>query len=543
MIRRLALLLRLHVALALALAGAAVTLLPAVAFAGPAPVASASASAAAAAAEEVMPDSPRASVSRFLDLGRRGDFEAAADLVEAPRGDKTPPRELARQLYIVLARFVTVDLEQISAQSAGKKDDRLPPGTDEIAKLRDRQGKLAPVRVARREAQGEREARWVFTSQTVATAREAYDGLEDRWLREHLPAVLLREGPKALLLWQWLAIPLLFFACLIVGRLLGTLTTSIAKAIAKRTKPTWDDKLADRLSGPVGLGWTLVVFVLALPRLALYLAAEELVLRFVHAVAFGTFFWALAKSTRVIAELVAESAKAKEKPSLAHLSDLGQRAARIAVYVIGVVAVVNELGYPVASLLTGLGIGGVALALAAQKTVENLFGSVSILADQPFKVGETVKVDGIEGTVETIGLRSTRIRTLDRTLVVIPNGKLADMRIEAFGARDRFRCALRIALDARTKRDVAEAVCAGLDARLRDHESVRGDDLAVRVKSWSEAALEIEAVAYVEAADFVQFARVRQELVLRATEAVAEAGAQLAPPPPPEARPAAPAVG
>ncbi len=534
----------LHLRLALVALVAAVLALvarPTPSLAAP-PATSASAAPAAKEPEEVAPDSPRASVQRFLDACRRGELDDAAQLVEVPRGEKLSAKDLARELYIVLSRFVYVDLEQISPHSAGKKDDRLPANTDEIARLRDRAGRSVPVRVTRKEAQGDKDARWVFTAQTVTGAREMYDGLEDRWLREHLPPVLLREGPKALLVWQWLAIPLLFFACVIVGRLAGSITTNLAKAIAKRTKPTWDDKLADKLGGPIGLGWALVLFVLAMPRLALYLAAEELVLRLVHATAFGAFFWALAKAARVVAEVVGESARAKEKPSLAHLSDLGQRAGRIAVTVIGTVAVVNELGYPVASLLTGLGIGGVALALAAQKTVENLFGSVSILADQPFKVGESVKVDGIEGTVETIGLRSTRIRTADRTLVIIPNGKLADMRIEAFGARDRFRAVVRVPLDPKTQRKVAEAVCVGVEQRFRDHEKVRSDDLSVRVKSWSEACLEVEAVAYVEVADFVQFARVRQELVLRATEALAAAGGQLAAPAP-EARPAAPAAG
>ena len=90
------------------------------------------------------------------------------------------------------------------------------------------------------------------------------------------------------------------------------------------------------------------------------------------------------------------------------------------------------LGYPVATVLAGLGIGGIALAFGAQKTIENLFGSISLAADQPFRVGDFVKVEDFTGNVERIGMRSTQIRTLDRTLVTLPNGKLADMRIEDF---------------------------------------------------------------------------------------------------------------
>ena len=100
-----------------------------------------------------------------------------------------------------------------------------------------------------------------------------------------------------------------------------------------------------------------------------------------------------------------------------------------------------ELGYPVASVLAGLGIGGLALALAAQKTVENLFGSVSLAADEAIRLGDTVRIDNLQGTVEGIGLRSTRVRTPERTLVTIPNGLLAGQRIESLTARDRMRLA------------------------------------------------------------------------------------------------------
>ena len=107
-----------------------------------------------------------------------------------------------------------------------------------------------------------------------------------------------------------------------------------------------------------------------------------------------------------------------------------RRATKVAVVALGAVAVLAQVGYPVGSLLAGLGLGGLAVALAAQKTVENLIGSVTIGLDVPFKVGDFVRADGAEGTVEAIGLRSTRLRTLDRTVVTIPNGKLADARIE-----------------------------------------------------------------------------------------------------------------
>ncbi len=482
--------------------------------------------------DEPSPDSPRASMRRYLDLCRRGEHREAAAYLDVPRADAARAPELASRNCAVLQRTLWIEPESLSPRSAGRKDDTLPPGTDEIGRIRDKAGRSVPIRIIRKEPAGDAEARWVFSQQTVARIDEWYDMLEDRWLRAYLPPFLLREGPKALLLWQWLALPALFFASTIVGRLLQMLTTWLATRVVVRTKNAWDDKLVIRLQGPVALGWSLVVFAFALSHVALYVAAESFVMTLVRATAFGAFFWALVRAVMVAGEVISESPGALAKPSLGMLSQLGQRTGKITVVALGTVAVINELGYPVASLITGLGIGGVALALAATKTVENLFGSVSILVDQPFKIGETIKVDTVEGTVETIGLRSTRLRTADRTLVVIPNGKLADMRIEALGARDRFRFVLRVPLDPRSPRAEVEALVKALDASMRAAGSVRPDDVLVRVKAWSDVSLDVEATAYVEVPDLVAFTTVRQTLLLDATDLVGRSGLRLATPPP-----------
>src|SRR5436853_176324 len=121
------------------------------------------------------------------------------------------------------------------------------------------------------------------------------------------------------------------------------------------------------------------------------------------------------------------------------LPALGSRVAKAIVFAMTIIAVISALGYPVASLIAGLGIGGLALALAAQKTVENLFGAFAIGFDQPIREGDFVQIDGIKGSVEAIGLRSPRVRTADRTVVCFPNGRLAETRTENYAARDRFR--------------------------------------------------------------------------------------------------------
>src|SRR5439155_15469733 len=118
-----------------------------------------------------------------------------------------------------------------------------------------------------------------------------------------------------------------------------------------------------------------------------------------------------------------------DRPSSRSVLSIGGRLAKVSVLVIAGIVALAQLGVSVASLIAGLGIGGLAVALAAQKTLENLFGAFTIGVDQPFREGDYIKFGDVAGTVEAVGLRSTRLRTLDRTIVTVPNGRLAEMQV------------------------------------------------------------------------------------------------------------------
>jgi MscS family membrane protein len=210
------------------------------------------------------------------------------------------------------------------------------------------------------------------------------------------------------------------------------------------------------------------------------------------------------------------------------LVPLAVRIGWFAVLAIGLVAVLADLGYPVASLVAGLGIGGLALALAAQKTVENLFGAFSISVDQPFSVGDFISVDGTQGEVLAVGLRSTRIRTPDRTVVTIPNGKLADMKVETYAVRDRIRLALVLGLVRSSTSAQVRAVIEAVTRVLRAHPKTYQDDLAVRLKALTADSLDIEVAAFFTTTDFNEFAAIRQDMLLAFLSSVEEAGTALA---------------
>ena len=521
----------LHHAMRLLLA-LALTALGATASAQPAPSASATAGEGAGgeapAPVEVATDSPRAALSQYLDLCRAGEFAKAAAYLDLPAGAEQRGAVLARRLKAVLDRHVWFDLDAVSPKSTGNPDDGLPAGSDQLGEIPGSSGAKEPVRFVRRPQAAEGEPAWVFSAATVARVDTWFAALDNTWMLEHLPDFLLRPGPLDLLLWQWIALPLMLLVCWPLAFVLRRVTQAILGRLARRTKTEWDDQVLSRLGGPLTLGWLLALLYLGVPRLGLYQPADDFIHRTMRAGLFLVFFWTLARSVDVAAAILAGSRWAKERPASRSLIPLGTRLGKVAVYATGLVALLSELGYPVASLLAGLGLGGLALALAAQKTVENLFGAVSLGTDQPFRQGDFVRVDDTVGTVEALGLRSTRIRTLDRTLVSIPNGKLAEMRLETFAARDRIRLACTVGLVYDTSAAAMRKVLAGLERVLREQPKIWKDTVVVRFKELAASSLDIEVMAWFETSDWGEFQLIRQEVLLAFMEVVESAGSSFA---------------
>ncbi len=478
--------------------------------------------------EEVAPDSPRASMARFVAATNDARWTEAATYLELPKGEQARGPELAKMLSVVLGRKLWIDPETLSPLAAGKKDDGLPNGVDELGKLRSTDGRVDPVRIVRREAKTpDEEARWVFSAQTVSHVDTWYDALGERWVRAHLPAFLLREGPRTFLYWHLIALVVLGFVAYLGGRPFAWGVRKLVGRAAVRLRLTWDADAERHMRGPTRLACAVPVFFVGSRFLGLYQPANAFVIQILRALLLVAAFWF---ALRVVASLggsVLASDWGKDRPSLRSFSSFTLRVGRFVVWVLGTVTVASELGFPVGSVITGLGIGGIAIALAAQKTVENLFGSVSILVDQPFRVGDTIRVDGVEGAVETVGLRSTRLRTADRSLVVLPNGKLADMRIESMSARDRTRFSTKLRVGSRAAPEQLAALVALLGQELGSHLKVRREDVLVRLSSITDGAFEIDVACAVETTRFSEFADVRQELLFTCIATTRKVGVEL----------------
>lgn len=338
---------------------------------------------------------------------------------------------------------------------------------------------------------------------------------------EYLPEWMRAVGPGGLAVWQWMGVVAAVPASWMLGSLVAAALAWVARRLAGKTTTTFDDELFARLRRPFRAVATIAILRVVLPLLEVQHPHITTLLLGAFAM---SLVWIVLCSIDIATHRLSSAGWARMRPSSRALLLLLGRIGKVLVVVIAGISFLGAFGVPIASLVAGLGIGGIALAFGAQKTVENLFGAVAIGVDQPLREGDFVRIeDNVLGTVEQVGLRSTRIRTLDRTVVTLPNGKLADMRVETFALRDRCRMHAMISIVYGTTAEQLRAVLAGFEEVLRAHPHIWPDDVVVRFVQFGASSLDIEVMAWFKTGDFGTFRGWRQEVLLGFMEVVERA--------------------
>jgi len=207
---------------------------------------------------------------------------------------------------------------------------------------------------------------------------------------------------------------------------------------------------------------------------------------------------------------------------------LGERILKAVIFGFGVLAILGNLGFNMSTALAGLGIGGLAIGFGAQQTIANLFGGVAVLWDEVFRVGDVCRFGDRTGVVEDIGLRSTRIRTDERTLVAIPNGTVASINLENLSRRDKILFTTKLGLRPESKADHVRFVLAEIRRLLYSHAKVETKSVRVRLTDISGSSLSVEVFAYILTRDFNEFAAIREDLLLRIMDVLEDSGGGLA---------------
>lgn len=486
-------------------------------------------SSADSAQASVSPASPRAALQSFLRLAEANDWDGAAEYLSVPAAERDRSPQLARRLKTVLDQRLAIDVRTVSGAVSGDTTDG-DIGGDRIGVITSANGHEDPVRMVRLSAPSAGgPVRWVFSQATVGFIDGWFENLGAPWLRERLPRTLMREGPFNVYYWQWIGLGLAIPVVLLLAWGLGAVLRNLLGRIARHTVTEWDDLLLEHLRGPFRLWAASLAIGPLLSLLDLNTRVAGFFTSLTRGLVLISIFWGLLRIIRLAQDRVANAAWATGQGTQARtLVPLLGNFLRVTLAIIAMLVALAQFGYPVGTLLAGLGIGGIAVALAAQKTVEHLFGSVSLAADNAFRVGDWVRAGASEGAVERIGLRSTSLRTVDRTVVRIPNGRLADERIETFGERDRILLRTDIDLTYTTTPEQLERIRDALEASLRAHPLIFADVVRVNVVAFTDSAIRMNVVAWFLTTDYQEFLHIRHEMLITFMRIISDNGSSFA---------------
>jgi len=480
-------------------------------------------------AEDTGFGSPRSTMRGFLAASDAGDWKTAAehlDLRRIPKSHRDAMGPLlARQLKTVVDRTLLIDLDALSEDADGDRSDGLPR-RDVVGTIRLPGGgvELAVERIAMPDGT----LAWRIASSTVAAIPSLYAEYGNGPLEGYLPDYLVETQLLGLRLWQWLALAVLVAGGLLIGWLLTGTVLRVLEILIPEERRGENRRSLVALVPPIRLLIALAVVAAASPWLTLALRAAAVVTLVRKTASIVVVTWLLLRVVDVVLDIAADRLRVHGRAGAISVIPLGRRTMKIFVGVMAAIAIVQNLGYNATGILAGLGIGGLAVALAAQRTVENLLGGVMLITDQPVRVGDLCRFGTRIGTVEDIGLRSTRIRTPERSIVSVPNAEFASTQIENLDLRDRRLLTLTIALRADTGtaalRHALEAMRAVLDAE----QTIERNTSSVRLAGMELTSFNVELSAYVLTRSDAAFLATREKLLFAILDALDAAGTALA---------------
>jgi MscS family membrane protein len=470
---------------------------------------------------------PRSSVLNLMKYEAAGDYSTAARFLQLPPGENVV--ELTKEFRMLNPNFQG-SINLISDDPNGSVEAGLPPGQVRAGTVTvgGRTAEMILVRVDDPVAG----KIWLVSQASLASIPELYAQLESEKPTEtNRIRLALLTGPVILGMssTQWLcwllSIPLAWILAWLSTFLLSAPRRAWCKLRKLPFHSVWDT--------PLGMPLRCMIAIL-LHGLFVYLLQPPLLyrvyyVRFLAAILAACFGWVASRLSDQGFNRALNQTRAHSRGGESILI-LMQRINHVGILIIALLVALAFLGLNVTTALAGLGIGGLAVALAAQKTLENLIGGISLLLDRAIQVGDFCKIGDRVGTVADIGLRSLKLRTLDQNLLVVPNGVLAQMQFENMKARPKLLIQQSFSLRIETQLDQLRFVLDGVQKMLDEDPAIESGSSRLRVTNFAGAAFEMELFAFVKTGDFREFTGFRQEIILKIAGIVEAAGTRFAAP-------------
>ncbi len=466
-------------------------------------------------------DTPSGTVLGFLQATQDGNEKTASDYLQlsaARRLSQGP--DIAGKLKFLMDRAFEGSLRRISTRPEGNLEN----GTSDLQNVgmlssADQEVPVILVRVSDPNAG----KIWLFSADTLSRIPELYDLVEAHQVEHKLPQSLVRNVFFGMPLWQWLALLILIPAAFAVAWAI-ILLLAIPRRLWLKFRHRPNLHAYNFMARPLLLTFSALAHRIMASYLGLPLLPRVYYYRTVAILISIGFFWFLLRLTAVTMQRLRVHAISAGRIGTGTLMVLGERLLTALVVIIAALAILGIVGINLTTVLAGVGIGGIAIAFAAQKTLENLFGGISVLADEVIRVGDYCRFGDRTGTVEDISLRSTRVRTDARTELSIPNGALATMNIENFTRRDKIQFNPVLAIRYETTPDQLRYLLAEIRRLLFAHPKVESESASIRFANFDTSSLRLEIAAYVLTRDSNEFNAVREDLLLRIMDIVGKSG-------------------
>jgi MscS family membrane protein len=470
-------------------------------------------------------DTPYGTVFGFMQQAEKGNYSVAAQYLQmSPSRRQVEGGTAAEDLKEVMDRAYSGTLGSKQPEGEPQESEGVPAGRQRLGMISagDAEANLELVRVS--DPGGVKI--WLISSDTLAKLPELYDQVSARKVETRLPQWMVKYQPGGMPLWQWLALVLLIPVAAGAGWLVLVVLQIPVRWWAQRHGHA--ELVARSVSSPAWLLASTLIHRILARYLRMPLLQRHYYFQFVEiAVIIGTN-WILWRVVRWFLRRMRNQALARGHGGTGSLMLLGERLVKALIFVMAVFSVLGVLDFNLTTALAGVGIGTLAIGFGAQQTIANLFGGVSVLGDEVIRVGDVCKFGDRTGTVEDIGLRSTRVRTEERTLLAIPNGTVATINVENLSRRDKILFKTVLGLHTDTSQEHVSAVLSEIRRVLSSNSKIESNSVRVRLVELTASALNLELVCYILTQDFNEFAAVREEVLLNIMNLVEDSGASLA---------------
>jgi len=475
-------------------------------------------------------ETPRGTLLGFIKAAQDERYNIAVQYFQPPtnrrRRSEEDDEELAAQLLTILNQKFAGALDLVSRDPLGRLDDGLPPEQERIPAVLGFNDKHPILLVRLDEEQGRK--LWYFSRVSLEHVPEIYESLTFPELEKKIPQTLVTHRLLSMPFWQWIAILLFIPVALLAGRLLTLVCVFVVSRWRKaRGKPPLVYGQFFRVD-PITLTFAIVLHYLFVGYIGTSLIYRLYYQHIVRIFLAFAFYWIITRITRAITAQIGASLTARGRLAERSIVSLVRRFTEVSIFIMVSLLVLRSLGVNVSTALAGVGIGGLALGLGAQKTFENMFGGISILFDKVIQIGDTCKINNQTGVVEDIGLRSTRLRTEQRTLLSIPNGVMSSATLENLRFRDKFLCQQTVRLRYDLAPDHVRYVLGKIRDLLIEDPKVEDSSARVRFVRFAEYALEVEIYCYILEPEYSAYLAAQERLLLKIMDAIEKAGAVLA---------------